>query len=472
MTSITLLPALITLLNPPSEGREVGYKFLAPLDEFLTRHRWWVIGVTVGLALLGSPLLMKVRFDFNPLNLNSPKVESVATLLDLSKSPDTTPNKIDVLETTLAGAREMAVRLAKVPQVGEVKTLLDFIPPDQDPKLTLIKDAADLLGPSLSPDDKPPPQSDQDDVTAMNSAVVRLEHAAAKAPDQKGEGVAVTHRLADAIRKLAAAPPEARKIAAEAFVPPMQILVSDIADLLSAEKVALDTLPEDLKRDWVTPDGRARIEVTPKNLDGSNATLAAFSRAVLAVAPEATGQPVVIQDSGRSVIWAFIEAGLLAFGSIAILLYVVLRKIVDVLLTLVPLLLAGVLTMEITVLIDLPLNFANIIALPLLLGLGVAFKIYFVMAWRAGQTHLLQSSLTRAVFFSAMATAVAFGSLWSSNHPGTSSMGKLLALSLACTLVAAVFFQPALMGPPRAKRTSPTKAPQPSSRQLINEAAE
>jgi len=118
-------------------------------------------------------------------------------------------------------------------------------------------------------------------------------------------------------------------------------------------------------------------------------------------------------------------------------------------LTLVPLLLAGVVTLEICVLINMPLNFANIIALPLLLGIGVAFKIYFVMAWRSGRTKLLQSSLTRAVIFSAATTATAFGSLWLSSHPGTSSMGKLLALSLACTLAAAVLFQPALMGKPR-----------------------
>src|SRR5205085_8385796 len=114
-----------------------------------------------------------------------------------------------------------------------------------------------------------------------------------------------------------------------------------------------------------------------------------------------------------------------------------------------PLLLAGVVTLEVCVLIGLKLNFANIIALPLLLGIGVAFKIYYIMAWRAGQTALLQSSLTRAVIFSAMTTATAFGSLWLSNHPGTSSMGKLLALSLVCTLAAAVLFQPVLMGPPR-----------------------
>jgi uncharacterized protein len=115
----------------------------------------------------------------------------------------------------------------------------------------------------------------------------------------------------------------------------------------------------------------------------------------------------------------------------------------------VPLLVAGVVTMEICALVDLPLNFANIIALPLLLGVGVAFKIYYIMAWRAGKTGLLQSTLTRAVIFSAMTTATAFGSLWLSNHPGTSSMGKLMALSLVCTLAAAVLFQPLLMGPPR-----------------------
>ena len=118
------------------------------------------------------------------------------------------------------------------------------------------------------------------------------------------------------------------------------------------------------------------------------------------------------------------------------------RRFGDVLLTLVPLLLAGVVTLEICVLIDMPLNFANIIALPLLLGVGVAFKIYYILAWRSGRTNLLQSSLTRAVIWSALTTATAFGSLWLSQHPGTSSMGKLLALSLACTLAAAVLFQP------------------------------
>jgi hypothetical protein len=175
------------------------------------------------------------------------------------------------------------------------------------------------------------------------------------------------------------------------------------------------------------------------------------------VAPDATEGPISILEARRAIVSAFIEAGACALISIGFLLWITLRRLGDVLLTLVPLLLACVVTLEICVIVDLPLNFANIIALPLLLGVGVAFKIYYIMAWREGQTNLLQSVLTRAVTFSACTTATAFGSLWFSSHPGTSSMGKLLAISLLTTMLAAAFFQPVLMGKPRVQQ--PPAAP-------------
>ncbi|MGF6597745.1 putative RND superfamily exporter protein [Paraburkholderia sp. GAS448] len=140
--------------------------------------------------------------------------------------------------------------------------------------------------------------------------------------------------------------------------------------------------------------------------------------------------------------------------SITILLWLALRRLGDVMRTVIPLLVSAIVTLELSVVLNMPLNFANIIALPLMLGVGVAFKIYFVMAWRRGQTRLLESSLTHAVMFSAATTATAFGSLWLSHHPGTSSMGRLLALSLVCTLTSAVVFQPVLMGRPRADRAT------------------
>ena len=125
------------------------------------------------------------------------------------------------------------------------------------------------------------------------------------------------------------------------------------------------------------------------------------STAVLAVEPAATGPAVMIYEAGNTIVRAFIEAGIFALAAIFVLLWITLRRLSDVLMTLVPLLLAAVVTLEMCVVLDLPLNFANIIALPLLLGVGVAFKIYYIMAWRRGRTALVQSTLSRAVIFSA-----------------------------------------------------------------------
>jgi predicted RND superfamily exporter protein len=208
------------------------------------------------------------------------------------------------------------------------------------------------------------------------------------------------------------------------------------------------------------PDGQARVQILPKgNLDDSD-VLRQFATAILAAAPSATGPAISTYESSQIVIRAFIEAGVLALISIAVLLLIALRRVTDVLLTLVPLLIAGAMTLEICALTSLALNFANIIALPLLLGVGVAFKIYYIMAWRAGKTGLLQSTLTRAVIFSAMTNAVAFGSMAASSYPGMSSMGRLMALALLCTLAAAVLFQPVLMGKPR-QLEADTPTPEP-----------
>ena len=251
--------------------------------------------------------------------------------------------------------------------------------------------------------------------------------------------------------KLADGDEALRARAHAAMIPPLNTALDELRNYLQAQPVTLETLPPEIAREWVTQDGRYKVEILPKGDPTDNETLRRFARAVQAVEPNATGGPIAILESGRTVIRAFFEAGFWALASITILLWIVLRRFGDVLLTLIPLLMAGIVTMELMVLFGMKLNFANIIALPLLLGVGVAFKIYYIMAWRAGQTDLLQSSLTRAVMFSALTTATAFGSLWLSSHPGTSSMGKLMALALVTTMAAAVLFQPVLMGPPREK---------------------
>ena len=445
-TSMTVLPALLHLLNPPGEPRPLGYPALAPVDRFLERHRIAIVVGTVLILLAGSPLLYWLRFDFNPLNLRNPKAESVATFLELRNDPATGVNAIQILTSSLTEADLLAAKLRGLPEVLRTLTLTSFVPDGQDEKLSIIQNAAKELGPSLNPEAVRPP-TDADNVAALNRLAENLTRAA---NNQTGSGAKAAMRLADAASALANADHHlARKKAEAAFIPPLNTDLNELRGFLAAQRVTLENLPSDLVRQWMAPDGRARVEVSPKGDPNDNETLRSFARAVLAVAPEAVAGPISILESGRAILRAFIEAGIWALLSITVLLWIALRRIGDVLLTLIPLLLAGVLTLEICVLIGLPLNFANIIALPLLLGVGVAFKIYYIMAWREGQTNLLQSVLTRAVMFSAATTATAFGSLWLSSHPGTSSMGELLALSLVCTLAAAALFQPVLMGKPR-----------------------
>jgi hopanoid biosynthesis associated RND transporter like protein HpnN len=333
-----------------------------------------------------------------------------------------------------------------LPEVASVRTVLSFIPEDQQPKLAAIREAAAVLDPVLRPDPGRKPPTDADDVAALKAVADGLKQVAGT---QAGKGAAEAKRLAGNLAQLAEGGEALRQRAHAAMIPPLITALDGLRGYLQAQPVTLEILPLEIASDWVTAEGRFKIEILPKGDPNDNETLRRFARAVLSVQPDAIGGPVSILESGRSVIRAFFQAGFWALGSIAILLWIVLRRFGDVLLTLIPLLMAGIVTMELMVLFGMKLNFANIIALPLLLGVGVAFKIYYILAWRAGQTDLLQSSLTRAVMFSALTTATAFGSLWLSSHPGTSSMGKLMALALVTTMAAAVLFQPVLMGPPR-----------------------
>src|SRR3984885_7986649 len=449
LTSITLLPSLLIRLKPSSEPRELGYKYLARVYEFLERHRTLILIITGVLIIGAAPSLMWLRFDFNPMNLRNRNVESVATYLELQGQPDNAANDIVALEPSLAAADAMAIKLRTLPQVARVTTLSTFIPDHQDEKLPLIHSVAESLGPSLSPATINPPPTDQETVATINSTLTVLNKLAAEAP--AGAGAEAAKRLSAAMEALAKGDQAARQRAEVAFVQPLKTALDNLRSLLKAQPVTRENLPPELVNQWMTKDGQARLEVAPSGNENDNAALRTFARDVQNVEPNATEGPVSILEARRTVITAFLQAGAWALLSIAVLLWITLRKLGDVLLTLIPLLVAGLVTLEICALIDMPLNFANIIALPLLLGVGVAFKIYYIMAWREGQTRLLQSVLTRAVTFSACATATAFGSLYFSSDPGTSSMGKLLAISLLTTMTAAAFFQPILMGKPRDK---------------------
>jgi predicted RND superfamily exporter protein len=215
---------------------------------------------------------------------------------------------------------------------------------------------------------------------------------------------------------------------------------------IEAQPVTLHDLPQDLVESWVAADGRARIEVFPAGDPRDSKSIRRFVETVQMIAPQATGGAIANYEGGQVVVRAFITAGALALATITLVLAVVLRRVRDVLLVLAPLVLAGLLTLATCAVVGLSINFANIITLPLLLGIGVAFSVYLVMNWRAGIQGQLQSPTARALVFSALTTGSAFGSLALSSHPGTASMGLLLAMGLAYVVLCTLLVLPALLG--------------------------
>jgi hopanoid biosynthesis associated RND transporter like protein HpnN len=446
---LTVLPALISVLHPSGRETMPGYGWLAPVDRLFQEHRKPLLIGTIALILAGLALLRHLHFDFNPLHLKAPNSESMATLISLADSPEADIDNVKILSPSLADAEALGARLAQLPQVARVMTLASFVPNQQPEKLQSIARTADSLLPVL----QQTPAAGVGDVArvaALRGAARALRNAAL---DHEGPGAAEARRLSASLTALAQADARSRDRAETAVALPLKLSLADLQKALQPQTITLTNLPPEFIRDWLAPDGRALLDIAPRKTvaiePGDDTQLHGFTQAVLKVAPDATGGPISALESANLIIHAFIEAAVLALIAITLLLWVALRRFDDVLFTVIPLLVSALVTLELCVVFGISMNFANIIALPLLLGIGVAFKIYYVMAWRSGQAELLKSGLTQAIILSAATTGTAFGSLWLSAHPGTASMGKLLALSLVCTLIGAVFFQPILMGKPR-----------------------
>ncbi len=445
--TLTFLPAAITIFRPPGEAEEVGFAWAARFDRLTERFRWPVLGFFVLLAVLGASLSTRLTFDADPLHTKNPDTEAMQTLRDLIESPLTNPYTIEILAKDQAEVDSLTAKLKALPAVGGVISIFSFVPQDQAQKLAVIADANTILAPTLAAHGSAAPVTPQEIRLAAQTALAQIEAALPKLPPD--------HPLVDTatdLKKLVDAPDPVLMATNAALTRFLPAQLDRLRMALSAEPSTVASIPPDIARDWIAPDGRFRLQVnaTPETL--ARGALREFVDEVRSVAPQAAGSAVTIEATSETIVGAFRSAAIYAVIAIAVILAVALRRVVDVLLVLAPLLLSALLTLLIVVLLPLPLNFANIIALPLLLGVGVSFNIYFVMNWRVRLPNPLRSATAKAIVFSALTTSTAFGSLALSAHPGTASMGDLLLISLGCTLVATMAFVPALLaaiGPPR-----------------------
>jgi hopanoid biosynthesis associated RND transporter like protein HpnN len=447
-STMTVLPAMLTLM-PVRPSAIAPTPVGAGLNAFLRRFARSITVAAVVLGVASVFFAMQVRFDFDPVNLRDPSTESVRTFRDLQQNPKTTTYTIKVLEPDLDRAVALAERLDDLNTVKDTITLASYVPEEQDEKLDVIDGMGLLMLPVLEPeaDAEPPP-----DAAAQRAAVAALRIALTRlaASPEAGSLAPPAARLAAALSRLDAqteTSPDVIDRLQGVVLASLPAQIDRLRQSMTAGPVTLEDLPAQIRDQYLATDGRARIVVRPAIDGGDPDALESFVAEVQAVTPNATGGPVMIIESGRAVIDAFILASLIATVLITGLLLLLLGRVGDVLLVLMPLVLAGLLTLATSALIGQAFNFANVIVLPLLLGLAVDGGIHIVMREKtigAGRT-LMQSSTPRAVLLAALTTICSFGSLAISDHRGTASMGLLLTVSLTFTMIATLIVLPAAL---------------------------
>ncbi|WP_298136270.1 MMPL family transporter [Acidiferrobacter sp.] len=449
IANLTVTPALLTLfVNGNAQGRPRGHlrSLLAHIPA--ASHPRAIIAGALVVAIGFLPLIRASRFDFDPMHLQDRHSEAVSTFESLLKNSSVSPYPIDILEPDLAHARRLAARLAHLKTVGRVLTAESYIPAHQNGKLAVISQMALVVPPfSINPQAAHAPQA-----SAIRASLRHLRHdlkafAAAAVPAREAAAARALYGALGSYLARFGHDSHALKILQRRVIGTLPWQLAELQTALNAQPVSLKTLPPSLRQQFISADGRARVEVFSSLDLNHNRNIVRFARDVTRLAPDAVGPPILLVQGGRAVVDAFREATFLSFVLITAVLLLALRSVADALTILVPLLLAAMAAVAVMEVFGISFNLANIIVLPLLIGLSVAFSIYLVVRWRrgVGTALLLDTSTSEAVVFSALTTMSSFGSLAVSSNPGMAVLGETLFIAMGAALATILLVLPAIL---------------------------
>lgn len=447
LITLTALPALLVLFPLKAATTKPDSFFPGWVYRFPMRHATLIRWATGALIITGLAVLTQVRFDVNPLNLRNPKTESVATFRELLKTKHASPMTLSVLTETKDQALAKARKLKQLESVENAITIFDYIPDAQQAKLAVLEDLSLIMGLQLTT--FPPVRKDntEDHIAALKKLEQSIDQHLTRQPNSR---LSETLRpLREDLERLIASLQTASAAQKTAKLGKLQSsLLDTLPDTmntllkgLGAGPVTIDDLPSDLTKRWLSKDGIYRIMVTPSKDLNDQKNLKDFVNEVRELAPDATDLPVIYLESGNAIVKAFQQALVSALAAIIVVLLLSRRHIKDIPLILLPLLMTGILTAASTVVMDNPFNFANIIVIPLLFGLGIDAGIYIMDRLHnpGREDSVLQTSTARGVVFGEMTTLCSLVSMAFTPHPGLASLGQLLAIGLIlmvlCTLI-------------------------------------
>jgi hopanoid biosynthesis associated RND transporter like protein HpnN len=449
--SLTVLPALFSIFSVNNVQPIRSPLTPAFIITFPFRFSTGIRIVSILLGIGACFVLTGLTFDYNPINLRDPNSESVLAIKELLKSKTDSPFALTALANNLEDAEKITAQLKQQPSVHETITLENFVANDQDEKLATIEDLNLMLGGQLKNFDNVLDTANQQAaLIKFNEALKRaiLE----KSPNVPQQTLQQLQQRIEAFMKQADSTqtPTASYVQLEKnILGLLPFTIERLRTSLTATAFGLDDLPSEIRSHWISANGLYRVLIMPEKDQNQPENLKEFVTQVQTIDNTVSGLPIINQAGGDAIVKAFINAFSGAFIAIVVLLLLMYRSVRKTLLVIMPLLLAAMLTGATNVLLDNPFNFANIIALPLLLGMGIDSSILIMHRHHSSSgedENLLQSSTTRGIIFSSITTLCSFSSLAFTAHQGMASMGLVLAIGLTFTVMCSLIVLPAFSG--------------------------
>ena len=450
MVSVTFLPAALSMFNGHPKKAAGGQvrAFFAAIGRFSTP----IALVTVGVGVAALFLMPQVRFDADQMSLRNPNAPSVQGFNLLFDDPETAPYRLSRIVGSAEEATQTADRAVALASVRDARSLPDFVPDNQETKLELIDFAAGALVFAL---DAEPGSAEGPPAEAGIAALIERLNAAYT----DGPGARLAELLTQAEARNDPALMQELEENIFAFWPD---LVDRLRAQMTADFIDLDALPASLRARYLSEAGQWRVDILPQEDVRDPRALDAFVSEVEALYPDLAGGALQSKKAGETISAAMLQATSIALAVIAVFLWLLVRRIKTVFLILFPLALAAVLTAASGVILGIPFNYANVIVLPLLIGIGVDSGIHLVMRHNqvAAGEGVHGTSTPRAILFSALTTVASFGSLMLSPHRGTASMGELLSIAIAFTLICTLIVLPAAFQLEERRRLKVRSAPE------------
>jgi len=454
----TLLPAMLLRGRQNVLDHELGEQLTTRerLERLWMRRPGVTVAASLALTVVVGWRIPQVYFDYNLLHMQSkglPAVEFQNKLIEKG-------GKSLLFGAVMADSLEEALRLERaltnLSTVGSVETMVHHLSEEQDRKLMLVGEIKrEIEGVQFQPVDVEPVNVIELSAETLYSTQGFLgQGAAAAAKDGKADIAARLISLRDALQELRNTANADRSHAARKLAAFQQALFKDVHNTFNAIReqdhsahLRAEDLPPSLKNRFIGRTGKHLLQVYPKEDVWKREHQEAFVREIRAkVTEELTGTPVQLYEYTTLLKTSYEMAALYALAAIVVLVFVHFRSILCVVLSLLPVAMGTVWMVGLMGWLGIPFNPANIMTLPLVIGIGVTSGIHIMNRFAEEQSpSILGKSTGKAVIVSGLTTIAGFGSLMLGKHQGITSLGYVMSIGTATCMLAALIFFTALL---------------------------